>query len=65
MSEERKFAILFAATFLSARKLALRVTTAVTLEHCTACRIVGDKGRLDRKVLVFGRNLDNGCTLNI
>ena len=30
-----------------------------------ASRISGTKGRLDRKVLVFRRDLDHGCTLEV
>jgi hypothetical protein len=30
-----------------------------------ASRISGDEGRLDRKVLVFRRDLDHGCPLDI
>jgi hypothetical protein len=30
-----------------------------------ASRILGDEGRLDWKVLVFRRDLDYGCTLDI
>jgi hypothetical protein len=30
-----------------------------------ASRIFGTEGRLDRKVLVFRRDLDQGCTLEV
>jgi hypothetical protein len=30
-----------------------------------ASRTFGTKGRLDRKVLVFRRDLDHGCTLEV